>query len=124
MAARSGASEIIFISLDVIFAEIISRLYFNEDEVRPAYVLYAVQVLPRYINGLPGPDAYLVPVVREHALALDDEPVLGPSLVALQAQPLAGIHRDPFYFMVIRIYKVFVKAPGAVRIVIVQPAYS
>jgi hypothetical protein len=124
MAAQSGASEIIFISLDVIFPEIISRLYFYEHEIRLAYVLYAVQVPPRYINSLPGPDAYLVPVVREHALTLDDEPVLGPSLVALQAQPLAGIYRDPFYFMIIRIYKVFVKAPGAMRIVIIQPAYS
>ena len=48
----SGASEIIFVSPDVVFPEIIARLYLYEYEIRFARVLNAVQVTARDVDGL------------------------------------------------------------------------
>lgn len=118
--AVSGAPEIIFISSDVVFAKIIPRLYLYEDEICTARILYAVHVAARDIDCLSRFEADLFPVVRENGIALDNEPVLSPSLMALQAQAFAGIHRDPLDLVIIGIDEVFVKTPWPVRIIIVQ----
>ena len=101
---------IILEALDIAFVEVIPGLDLNDHQFRLSRVLDAVKRAPGDIDGLPFLQNDLVCVQRQHGLAGDDQPVLVPVPVPLEAEALFGIDDDPLD-LVLRILQDDVEIP-------------
>jgi hypothetical protein len=93
-SASHDAAVVVLGPLDVVLAEIVSGLDLDKHQLRASRVGDAVPRAAGNIDGLPGAqlDRFVVP--RDDSPSLDDVPVLAALPVALQAEPLTGLHDD------------------------------
>jgi len=120
-ALRPSASpEIVLEAFDIVFAEIFAGLYFYKHQVACADVLDPVALAAGYIHRLAYFDLFNPAVAGKERVALNDEPVLIPPVVALEAQPFPRVHRDPLDLVIVRIGQVLEKTPGTSGILNLQ----
>jgi len=116
----SNPAIIIFIARDIVLSKIIAGLDFNKDQVFSSDILNPVPVPALDINGLPRLHLLLSAVAGKERIAVHDEPVFRPTVMALQAHPLARIHGYALHLVVIRIDQIFEKSPWPAGIIAAQ----
>src|SRR5260370_18449550 len=91
----AGAAVVVLAADDVVLAEIGPVLDLDQDDRHAARVLDAVPGPARHVDGPPRLEPLRM-ARDDHARgARDDDPVLGPEAVALQAEPLPGAAHEP-----------------------------
>jgi len=95
-----GASEVIFEAHDVVFAEVVAALDFDEDESITAGILDAVRGTEGDVNRLAERDDDLSSVECHFGRAANDHPMLGAARVLLITQTLSRRNFDTLYFVI------------------------
>src|SRR5260370_5406694 len=91
----AGAAVVVLAADDVVLAEIRPVLDLDQDDRHAARVLDAVPGPARHVDGPPRLQPLRVARDDRTRGARDDDPVLGPEAVALQAEPLPGAAHEP-----------------------------
>src|SRR5690348_5061398 len=100
---------------DVIFTKVVAVLHFHEDQRGGAGVVDPVRHAEPDVDRGTRVHRHFGAVERDDAVALDDEPVLGPPGVPLVAEPLPGMHLDRLDLEGIALSEHGVTAPRALR---------
>jgi len=108
----SGSAKIIFETHNVVFAEIISSLDFDKDQVFVAGVLHSMCGADGNIDRFAGADRDIAAVERDSRRSFNDHPVLGALRVFLITQPLARLHLDALDLERAPFFEHGISAPG------------
>src|SRR6266852_5439708 len=112
---RSDPRVDVFVARDVVFLEIVAGLHFDDFERLAAGIAQPMDAADRDIDRfvfVQGHD----PAVEHHlGDALDHHPMLGPALVALQAELAAGLDAEPLGAKALATVDVLVAAPRPVH---------
>lgn len=109
----SFAPIIVLQALDVVFAEVGAVLYLYEHQHVFARVRDAVRGAGRHIQGIAGLQGDDVFVAGGGAGPGNDEPVLRPMTVTLEAESRSGQHLDTLDLVGVGIFEDLVAAPRA-----------
>src|SRR5262249_32496271 len=90
------SSKVVLEANDIVFAEIVAALHFDEDQIFFAGVLNAVGSADGNVDRLAGTNRDLTTVERDLRRSADDEPVFRTLRVLLITQSFSGQHFDPF----------------------------
>ncbi len=90
------STEVVVNTLDVVFAEICSRLHLNKDHICIADVANAMKVARLYLNRVTGRVMRQDAIEGDFGLSLDEVPVLGTVFMALVGQAFAGFNPNAF----------------------------
>ena len=112
-ASVLAAAVVVFGAGDVILAKILPCLDLYENELLSARILDPVPRTLRDINGLAGRKMQLFFVAGDYGLPVEYEPVLSPSRMLLEREPLPAVYKNPFYLVVRPIVKYAKVTPGA-----------
>lgn len=92
------SSVCIFESNNIVFAEVTSRLNLYDLQLDGGWVSQSVYFTKRNIGGLIFGEEKNLIAVGDFGRAFDDDPVLGPVVMHLEAEFGAGIDVDTFDF--------------------------
>jgi hypothetical protein len=104
---------IVFQSDDVILAEIIAELDFDEGEVLVGGVAEAVVGFGWDMDMLARFELELTFAADDVGDALDNDPMLAAARVALKTQASARLHFESFNFVACALFKDFIPPPGS-----------
>src|SRR5712671_2207179 len=108
----AGAAVVVLAADDVVLAEIGPVLDLDQDDRHAARVLDAVPGPARHVDGPPRLEPLRM-ARDDHARGTrDDDPVLGPEAVALQAEPLPGPDDEPLDLVATALLDGLEAAPG------------
>src|SRR5208337_5112853 len=111
MKVRLCPAIVIFRPGDVILAEIIPGLHFDENEWSISRVLDTMPGALGDVYGLASRETDLFVIKDQNSLAFEYEPVLLPAAVFLKREPLPRVDNDPLYLVSRRIFEHTKMAP-------------
>lgn len=123
MTVRLCPAIVIFRPGDVILAEIVPGLHFDENQWSISRVLDTMPGALGDVHGLASRETDLFVIKDQNSLAFEYEPVLLPAPVFLKREPLPRVDNDPLYLVSRRIFEHTKMAPRPV-ILLVHRLYS
>ncbi len=105
-------SEVVLQADDVVLTEVVAVLDLDEDQVLATRVLDPVCGAEGDVDRASRPDADADTVEGDDAVALEDEPMLGPTVVHLVAEALPGKDHDALHLVAGALVQDGVPAPG------------
>jgi len=111
LCVLTHSTEVVVESVNIVLAEVLAVLHFDEYEVSVASVLDPVRHLRRHVDCRSRLHIYLLTVESHDTFAAHNEPVLGSPIVCLITQPMAGCYDNLLHLMIRRIEEHFIASP-------------